>query len=98
MNDDDQNFDNAWEDIRDVFGLEGRPFSPVPHLKNSSINCLKSEQLCRKILEFLQAEVEFRLREFVVPPFWNYFSNPELQNATDNVKAKIFHEVSYDTT
>jgi hypothetical protein len=88
-----KNFDYAWEDIKDVFGLEGRSLSPSPHLQKSNLEFLKSEQLCQGILDYLQAEVELRLRASVVPAFWEYFSQSSLQNSNEVEKAQIFQKV-----
>ena len=90
MDMENRNFDYAWDDVKGVFGLEGRPLSPSPHLEKSNLDFLKSEQLCKGILDYLQAEVELRLRASVVPAFWEYFSQ---SNSNDVEKAEIFQKV-----
>ncbi len=83
----------AWDDIKHVFGLEGQTLVPSPHLAKSSLELLKSEKICGGILEYLQAEVEQRLRVAIVPAFWEYFSQSNSHNLSDTEKADIFQKV-----
>ena len=92
MNPENENFDGAWNDIKSVFGLESRPRSSSDHLSSSTIQFLKSEHLAQGILEYLQAEVELRLRRDVVPAFWNHFEKTE--NLSEVEKAAIFQKVN----
>jgi len=54
---------------------------------------LKNEGLTTGILEYLQAEIETRLRVEIVPDFWKYFLTSSQQVLNDTEKAEVFQKV-----
>ena len=93
MDFENENIGCVWDEIKGVFGLEGLPLDPSPHLSKSSLELLQAEQLCEGTLQYLLEEVEFRLRVSVVPAFWKYFSLTSSQTLSDVEKAEIFQKV-----
>ena len=68
--------DLAWEDIKVSFGLEDhRNKNVLKPLSPPTIEFLKNEGLIEGILDYLQAEVEQRLRVDVAPSFWRHFKH-----------------------
>ena len=93
---DQDGFDSVWDEIKNVFGLDGRNLATNSHISSSSVLFIKSENLGIKVLAFLQAEVEFRLREFVVPPLWTFFASSDLQTISDVQKSNVFKKVIFN--
>ena len=67
--------DTAWVDIKASFGLQECQDNFLKPLSPTTISYLKDENLCEGVLEYLQAEVEQRLRINVAPMFWKHFQN-----------------------
>ena len=87
----DTDIDTVWNDIKAHFGLqEYRDFIPKD-LPNSAVQFLIKENLHIGILEYLQAEVEKRLRIDVAPVFWNHFKDQKVsENSDENDLANKF--------
>lgn len=66
--------DLVWNDIKASFGLEEYCEKCVlKDLNDESIEYLLKEGLVQGILQYLQSEVEKRLRIHVAPAFWKHF-------------------------
>lgn len=68
---------SAWSEIQRGFGLDGLSLSPE-YLSEATVEFVKKGGLTNGVLEYVQAELEKRLRTDVVPSFWHHF---ELQTS-----------------
>ena len=91
---DDEKLDLAWEEIKAAFGLDEYKGSVMKQLSENTIEYLTSQNLYVGVLEYLQAEVEKRLRINVAPYFWKHFHQQYLSDDTET-SANRFHTGGY---
>ena len=77
------NIDDVWNDIKAHFCLDEFRDSISRDLQKTSVHFLISENLHVGVLEYLQAEVEKRLRVEVAPAFWNHFKRQRLSKESE---------------
>lgn len=87
---DDQEMDAVWEEIKAAFGLEEYKDCVLKQVSENAIEYLTSQNLYVGVLEYLQAEVEKRLRISVAPYFWKHFHQQYLSDDTET-SANRFH-------
>ena len=87
---DNQELDLVWEEIKSSFGLEKDKDYVLKQLSEFIVNYLISQNLYIGVLDYLQAEVEKRLRVNVAPCFWKHFHQKYLSDDTE-ISAKRFY-------
>jgi hypothetical protein len=87
---DDQEMDAVWEEIKTAFGLEEYKDCVLKQISENAIEYLTSQNLYVGVLEYLQAEVEKRLRISVAPYFWKHFHQQYLSDDIET-SANRFH-------
>ena len=87
---DDQEMDAVWEEIKAAFGLEEYKECVLKQISESAIEYMTSQNLYVGVLEYLQAEVEKRLRISVAPYFWKHFHQQYLLDDVET-SANRFH-------
>ena len=70
---DKMDYESAWEEIQVLFGLEGRQMSLDSGMTAKTREFLVQEDLVMDVLEYLQADLEFRIRNDVAPSFSGHF-------------------------
>ena len=91
----DVDYDTAWEDVQTTFGLDGRQMTAKEELPAQTAAFLAEEDLTMGILDYLQAEVEFRLRNDVVPAFWAHFKKPKSPETFAKAVTDLYVRVSH---
>ena len=76
---DNQELDLVWEEIKSSFGLEKDKDYVLKQLSDYAVDILISQNLYIGVLDYLQAEVEKRLRVNVAPCFWKHFHQKCMQ-------------------
>ena len=83
----------VWKDIKAAFGLEECKGQVLSNLSQNSVQILLKENLQLGVLQFLQAEMEKRLRIDVAPVFWSHFKDLD-DNPEDN---QVFLSTKFHT-
>ena len=87
---DNQELDLVWEEIKSSFGLEKDKDYVLKQLSDYAVDILISQNLYIGVLDYLQAEVEKRLRVNVAPCFWKHF-HQKCTLDDNETSAKRFH-------
>ena len=85
-----QELDLVWEEVKSAFGLEKDKDYVLKQLSDYAVDYLISQNLYIGVLDYLQAEVEKRLRVNVAPSFWRHFHQKYLSDEIE-ISAKRFH-------
>ena len=73
-------YETAWEEVQVLFGLEGRQMSLDSGMTTRTREFLMQKDLVDGVLEYLQADLEFRIRNDVATSFSGHF----LQTVNDS--------------
>ena len=81
--------EHCWNDLKQAFGLDEFKGQTLSNLSERSVHLLIKQNLYVGVLEYLQSEVEKRLRVDIAPVFWQYFKGLEDGNQTCEFQAAV---------